>query len=174
MKRRNNRLVTIALILIFIAAAIGLGYYLNIERTKVVAQRKTLVNLEQEAADMDSLIRQYREVETKVTDIGKTLPSTTVDIASFLQDVNSSASISGATVEQVVNDLQPELKTKDGHLVKVILTITGSYINTTRLINRISNLPYYFQVDSMTVKPNRIGSLETKMNILLITTYNET
>jgi len=178
MKKPKSKLTVVVVCLIMASAVGGLGYYLDQSRTQVVAQRKTLANLKQEAIDMEALQKQYAEIEASVEKVKRVLPATIEDIASFLEDVNAQASTSATAVTIDVEDVKEGStprgkKGTEGQEVEIGISITGSYINTTKLINSISLLPYYFLVDSVDMKLNKSGLIDTILKIRLNTTYHE-
>ena len=153
--------------------AAGLYYFLNETRTSIATLKKTYVNLKKEADELASLQSRYDQFHDSLDKLTNILPGTAVDVATFLEAVNGAARDAGPTLAITVADPTPTNVTPDGALVEITIDIQGTYVNTTKFIDQISNLPYYFIVESVNMLPDQSGTgLTTTIKIALTTTYS--
>ncbi len=115
----------------------------------------TEVSLNDATANKDKLKALKKTISDSSSDIQR-LDGMFLDkdgVASFLQQVESLADLSGVT-HSLSPDIQQDgtLATRQKELLKISLNTTGSWVGTYRFLNLLENLPYKIAFSNVSIQ----------------------
>lgn len=167
MSKTKQPIIHLTFFVIFLAAAMLVFYLTQNQVRKASLARAELVQLTESRGRLNELTTLLPRYELLERNWLSTLPQNEKEVAAFAEGLEQLAKASGLILELSFDDF-PGPVDVSGHYIAGVgaqITLVGSYAGVTSFLASLSDLPYYFKVDKMTLtKPDSRPGLKAQFN----------
>jgi|CXWL01.1.fsa_nt_gi Tfp pilus assembly protein PilO len=167
MNKTKQPIIHLIFFVIFLMTAMVVFYLTQNQIRKTSLARAELVQLTESRGrltELATLLPSYGVLERNWL---STLPQNEKEVAAFAGSLEQLAKVNGLFLELSFDDF-PGPVDVSGHYIAGVgaqITLIGNYAGVTNFLSSLTDLPYYFKVDKMTLtKPDNRPGLKAQFN----------
>lgn len=167
MNKTKQPIIHLTFFVIFLVAAMVVFYLTQNQIRKASLAMSELAQLTESRGRLNELTTLLPRYELLERSWLSTLPQNEKEVAAFAGSLEQLAKANGLVLELSFDDF-PGPVDVSGHYIAGVgaeITIVGSYAGVTNFLANLTDLPYYFKVDKMTLtKPDSRPGLKAQLN----------
>lgn len=117
--------------------------------------------LEKEVEDLNKLVDEFDTLNSNILKLISALPGDYTEFVSFIEELSTISTLANQRMLINSQDQEKEVKFKNTTIKKltIYLELDGSFSSVVNFFNTLYSMPYYTQIEDLTIVPSENGVL---------------